>query len=415
MRVELLAVGSELLYGDITNRNAAWLGQRLAEVGLEVTHSGVVGDDVDIIAQAVRTALGRADALIITGGLGPTQDDLTREALALAAEVALVRDPDVEAALRERFGRLRRDVPDLNYRQADLPVGATVLANTRGTAPGVRLAIGRGVAYALPGVPHEMEAMFTDGALPDLLDRAGSTSIVLHRLVRTAGIWESAVAEAMAPEVDRLTPVGNPVIAFLASGGQTRVKISARAATLAEAEELIAPTEAFAHRALGIAVYGVDDATLEGSVLDHLQAAGASVALAESLTGGLVAARLTSVPGASAIVRGGVIAYASDLKTSLLDVPADVVASDGAVSSACALAMAVGVRTRLGATYGLALTGVAGPSSQEGKPPGLVYLGLAGPGVGQTRELRLPGDRAQIREYAAVAALDLLRRVLALR
>lgn len=415
MRVELLAVGSELLYGDITNRNAAWLGQRLAEVGLEVTHSCVVGDDVEVIAEAVRTALGRAGALIITGGLGPTQDDVTREALAVAAGVALVRDPDVEAALRERFARLGREVPDLNYRQADLPVGASVLANARGTAPGVRLEIGPGVAYALPGVPHEMTAMFTESTLPDLLSRAGPTSVVVHRLVRTSGVWESAVAEAMAPEVDRLAGLGNPVIAFLASGGQTRVKISARAATRAAAEELIGPVEVFARRALGIAVYGTDEDTLEGSVLDLLAAAGATVALAESLSGGLLAARLTSVAGSSAMVRGGVVAYATDLKNQLLDVPPDLLETEGAVSAACAAAMATGVRARLGATYGLSLTGVAGPDEQESKPVGLVYLGLAGPTGGQTRELRLPGDRAQIREYASVAALDLLRRALALR
>ncbi len=227
MRAELLAVGDELLYGDIVNGNAAALGRQLADVGVTVTHSAVVGDDIETIAEAVRTALGRADAVLLTGGLGPTQDDLTREALALAAGVELRRDDFLESQLRRRFRDLRRNVPDMNYRQADLPAGAEPLPNERGTAPGIRLELLGGVAYALPGVPHEMQAMFTGSVLPDLLRRAGEPAVVVHRVLHTSGMWESAVAEAMAPEVERLAAGGlrNPTIAFLASGGQTRVRI----------------------------------------------------------------------------------------------------------------------------------------------------------------------------------------------
>ena len=412
--VELLAVGDELLYGDIVNNNAAWLGRQLAEIGVRVPTSVVVGDDTSAIAGAVMAALDRADAVVLTGGLGPTQDDLTREGLATAAGVALRRDEFLADQLRRRFRALRRDVPERNYGQADLPEGAQPLPNDRGTAPGVRLEIRSGVAYALPGVPHEMEEMFRASVLPDLLRRAGEPAIVVHRVIRTAGMWESAVAEAMAPEVERLAREGgNPTVAFLASGGQTRLRISAHAASRGDAARLIAPVEEFARGALGSAVYGFDDDSLEGVVVTQLTRAGATVAVGESLTGGLLAARLTDVPGSSEAFRGGVVAYSSDAKERLLRVPRDGLAQFGAVSAESAADMAVGARESLGATYGLSLTGVAGPDEQEGKPVGTVFAGLSTPEGVTTRALRLPGDRPRVRTYAVVAALDLLRRYLA--
>jgi nicotinamide-nucleotide amidase len=418
MRAELLAVGDELLYGDIVNGNAAWLGQQLADAGVRLSRSVVVGDEIEVIAEAIRVALGRADAVILTGGLGPTQDDLTREALAAAGGVSLRRDDFLEAQLRRRYSRLNRDVPDRNFRQADLPVGAESLPNERGTAPGVRMELLGGVAYALPGVPHEMYAMFTAGVLPDLLKRAGRPAVVVHRVLRTAGMWESAVADAMAPEIDRLqeqagsdggTP--NPSVAFLASGGQTRVRITAHAADRTEAETLIAPTERFAREALGAGLYGSDDASLEGVIHAMLRERDQSVAVAESLTGGLVAGRLTETPGASATFRGGMVVYATELKGELLG--ADV-SRFGAVSTETAAALAEGVRSRFGATWGLATTGVAGPEEQEGKPVGTLHIGLAGPDGTVTRHLRVPAaDRAQVRMLSVVQALDVLRRALA--
>jgi nicotinamide-nucleotide amidase len=405
VRVKLLAVGTELLFGDIVNGNAAWLGQRLAEAGIDVTTSVVVGDNVGRIAEAVTTALTRADALVITGGIGPTQDDLTREGLAAAAGVALRRDPDLEAALRERFTALRRDVPEMNYRQADLPAGATSIPNRRGSAPGVRAEIGGGVAYALPGVPFEMEAMFADSVLPDLLARAGEPACIVHRVLRTAGMWESAVAAALAPQVERLERDGGVTVAFLASQGQTRVRLTAKAATPDDARAMIEPEEAAARAALGAAVYGADDDTLDGVVASLLRERGATVATAESLTGGLLGAELTKAAGASDVYAGGVVAYATALKRSLLGVPEDV----PAVSAECAQAMARGVRDLTGATYGVSLTGVAGPAEQEGRPAGTVYVGLAAPEGATARELRLPGDRPRVRTFAVVAALNLLR------
>ncbi len=416
MRAELVAVGDELLYGDIVNGNAAWLGQQLADAGVRLSRSVVIGDDIEVIADAIRVALSRADAVLLTGGLGPTQDDLTREALASAGGVGLRRDDFLEDQLRRRFRRLNRDVPDRNFRQADLPEGAESLPNERGTAPGVRMELLGGVAYALPGVPHEMHAMFTEAVLPDLLKRAGRPAVVVHRVLRTAGMWESAVAEALAPEVDRLEAraegkAPNPSIAFLASGGQTRVRITAHAADREEAERLIAPSERFARQALGAGLYGADDDSLEGVVHRMLQERGETVAVAESLTGGLVAGRLTDTAGASASFRGGVVVYATELKAELLG--ADV-ATYGAVAPETAAALAEGVRDRLAATWGLATTGVAGPDEQEGQPVGTLHVGLAGPDGTITRSLRVPaGDRAHVRMLSVVQALDILRRSLA--
>ncbi len=409
MRAEILAVGTELLLGDIVNGNAAWLGQQLAESGIDVVTSVVVGDNIDRIAGFLRDALGRADAVVITGGLGPTQDDLTREALALAAGVPLSRNADLEAGLRARFGALRRDVPEINFRQADLPEGAVPLPNTRGTAPGLQMELLGGVAYALPGVPHEMQAMFTESVLPDLRERAGNPAVLVNRVLRTAGRWESAVAASLAEQVERLEKSGGVTIAFLASGGQTRVRLSAKGPTREAALALIAPEEEIARAALGNAVYGTDDDTLEAVLLDLLREREETVAVAESLTGGLLGSTLSSPTGASDVYRGGITAYATELKAELLGVAQSVLDSYGAVSDETAIAMAVGVRERCGATYGLSLTGVAGPSEQEGKPVGTVHVGLATPSQAVARALRLPGDRPLVRTFSTVAAMDLLR------
>jgi nicotinamide-nucleotide amidase len=268
------------------------------------------------------------------------------------------------------------------------------------------------VAYALPGVPHEMQAMFTASVLPDLLRRAGEPAVVVHRVLRTAGMWESAVAEAMAPEVDRLAAegAGNPTIAFLASGGQTRVRISARAANRKDAYALIEPIERFGREALGAGLYGVDDDTLEGLVHRLLLERGETVAVAESLTGGQLAQRLTETAGASETFSGGVVAYSAELKDALLGTSA---VARGAVTAETAGRMATGVRERLGATWGLATTGVAGPTESEGQPVGTLFLGLAGPDGTRSRHVQLPGDRTLVRTLSVVQALDMLRRALA--
>jgi len=410
VRVELLAVGTELLLGDIVNTNAAWLGRRLAAAGLDVTTAAVVGDNIGRITAAVSGGLERADALVMTGGLGPTQDDLTREALASVAGVALVRDPGLERALRERYAGFGHGVPERNYRQADRPSNADVLANPRGSAPGLCLELPAGVVYALPGVPHEMEAMFTASVLPDLLRRAGKPAVIVSRVLRVAGMWESAVADALAELEAELEAVGNPTMAFLAERGEVRVRLTAKAADDAAAARLIEPVERLARATLGANVYGADEETLAIATSRLLLEAGATVAVAESLTGGLLGARLSEEAGSSATFRGGVVAYATGLKADLLGVGAATLDRSGAVSAETAVAMAEGVRHRLGATYGLSLTGVAGPEEQEGAPVGTVYAGLAGPGGSAAVLHRLTGDRARVRVLATLAALDLLRR-----
>lgn len=415
----MVAVGDELLLGDHANGNGMLLGRLLAAAGFRVVGHTVVGDDVDRIAAAIRAAAGTAEAVVVSGGLGPTQDDLTREGLAAAAEVTLDPDPALEETLRERFaayaqraGRGGRGappadtgVPEMNFRQANLPTGGRALPNEVGTAPGILLPVAGRPVYALPGVPREFEAMVRGAVLPDLLFRFPERPAVVQRVVRTVGLWESAVAEAMAPEVTRTA--GNPRIAFLASGGETRIVITATDSARPTATALADATVAFAREAFGSAAY--DAPSLEAEVVHLLRTARATVAFAESLTAGLLAARVANVPGASDVLRGGIVAYATDLKSSLLDISRLRLLDFGAVSPETAAAMASGVAERCGATYGVALTGVAGPSSQEGNPPGTVYGAVHGPAGVATRLLSLPGDRAQVRTLAVTSALAMVR------
>ncbi|MCO5992354.1 CinA family nicotinamide mononucleotide deamidase-related protein [Actinoallomurus rhizosphaericola] len=402
MRVELLNVGDELLRGDIFNGNAGWLGRRLTEAGVEVVRDVVVPDDTETIITALREALERADAVIVTGGLGGTSDDVTRDALARAAGVALRRDPDLEARLRERA--VTRGVPlaESALRMADVPEGARRLPNPAGTAPGLRVELPGGVAYAVPGVPDEMRAIVDEHVLPEL-----TGTPVAARVLRTATVWESVVAARLAP-VEALPGVR---LAYYPAPGEVRVRITATG------EDRVAEATATARDLLGGSVYAEEDLDLDRVVHRLLAERNATVAVAESLTGGLLGAELTGMPGSSATFLGGVVAYATPLKHSLLGVPADLLAAHGAVHPDVAAAMATGVRERLGASYGLAVTGVAGPEPQDGKPVGTVHIGLAeagGPPVVRSVRLPVAGDgersRGPIRRMTVVHALDLLRR-----
>ena len=412
MRVEIVAVGTELLLGDIINGNAAWLGGRLAEVGIEVSRGDVVGDDLDAIADVVVAASQRADAVVLTGGLGPTRDDLTRDALARAAGIGLRRDSAVERTIRDRYVTHGAPVREIALHQADLPVGATVLPNDRGTAPGIQMDVGGTRMYALPGVPDEMRKMFLAWVRPDLLRRAGHPAVTLTRTLHTAAVWESVVADRLAGLDAELAERGNPKLSYLASPGKVRVRITVLAASRDDAEGLIAPVEKRARDLLGATVYGVDGDELDRVVHGLLADRHATVAVAESLTGGLLGAALTAMPGSSATFRGGVTAYATELKEDALGVPGDLLAARGAVDPAVAVAMAAGVRHRLGATYGLAVTGVAGPDPAEGHPVGTVHVGLAGPeGRELTHSPVFAGHpRQRVRELTVVHALDALRR-----
>ncbi|HEY8081671.1 MAG TPA: competence/damage-inducible protein A [Acidimicrobiales bacterium] len=415
MRVEVVAVGSELLLGQIADTNSQWLGENLAAAGVASHFHQHVGDNHARIVLALRTALARSDGVIACGGLGPTQDDITREAIAEIMGVELVRDAAIEARIREMFESRGREMPDNNRRQADVPRGATVIEQRRGTAPGLICPVGNKVVYAVPGVPHELEEMFDRAILPDLrarLHEEGTTGVIASRVLRTWGTSESGLAEALDGRVRALEGTG-VTIAFLASGIEgLKVRLTARGDTDDAAVAALNDEEAQVREVLathvGDVVFGVDAESMEHAVATRLVAQHLTLGVAESVTGGLVASRLVAVEGASAWFRGAVVSYASDVKTSLLGVPPGPV-----VTAEAAEAMAVGARRALGSDVGLALTGVAGPDQDEGVEVGTVFVGLALDDAPPTStRLRLPGDRRRIREYATISALDLLRRAL---
>ena len=415
VKAEIVAIGTELLLGDIVNGNAAWLGKELATVGIDVERTTAVGDHVRRIVAVLAEACARADVVIATGGLGPTQDDLTREALAELAGVRLERDRSLEQAMVDRYAAAgRADFPPNNLRMAERPESAVALSNPAGTAPGLRMMVGDTVIFALPGVPQEMRELFRSGVRDDLVGLAGAGLTLVSRELHTVGLWESEVSQALAGLDAELDGRGNPTIAYLAAEGQTRVRITAKAATRPAAESAIADVESRVRALLGDAVYGVDDETLESVVHELLLAQEATVATAESLTGGLLGAALTTTPGSSASYRGGAIVYATEAKAAALGVPAELLAERGAVDPDVALAMAAGARQRFGADYGLATTGVAGPAEQDGRPVGTVYVALTGPAIPDVvRAARFGGGRARIRRATVQLALDLLRRRLA--
>jgi nicotinamide-nucleotide amidase len=406
MRAEVLSVGTELLLGDIINSNAAHIGQALASIGVDCFMHTTIGDNEQRIADAIGAALARADAVIITGGLGPTQDDVTREAIAKVTGRALIRDGKIEEDLRRRFAEFGRPMPEMNVRQADVPEGASIIEQSWGTAPGLIVEHDDGVIYAVPGVPAEMEDMLARAVLPDLLRRAGEPSQIMSRVVRIAGVSESTIAEQLRDVWDILG--GETTMAFLAGGGEVRIRLTAKAADPARAHELVAAAEASVRASLGAAVVGVDDETLESVVGTLLLARGWSLGAAESLTGGALGARVSSSAGASEYFRGSIVSYATEVKEDLLGVPAWVLEEHGPVSEPVARAMAQGARDGLKADVAVALTGVAGPTEQ-GRPVGTVVIAVAGPLGEVVREVRLPGDRNTVRTLAVSAGLNLVR------
>ena len=415
MRVEVVAVGTELLLGQIADTNSQWLGEQLAAHGISSHFHQHVGDNHARIVLALRTALARGDAVIVCGGLGPTQDDITREAIAEVMNVPLEQDASLVGRIAAFFSARGREMPANNLRQADVPRGATIIDQRRGTAPGLICPIGAKVAYLLPGVPYEMTDMFERAVLPDLLMReraAGRQAVIVSRVLRTWGASESALADAVAERFSALQGDRRLTIAFLASGIEgIKVRVTARGDDEDHARQLLAGEEEAVRRVitarLGDIVFGVDGETMEDAIASRLRARAATLAVAESITGGLIASRLVNVAGASTWFRGGVVSYATEVKHQVLHVPEGPV-----VSEAAARALASGVRALLGADIGLAVTGVAGPDEQEGQPVGTVFVGLDLGGQVEARALRLAGDRPRVRAYAAISALDALRRVL---
>ena len=400
-------MGSELVLGHVVDTNSAWLGRRLAAAGVECHFQTKVDDDPGRIAAALRVALERSDAVIVCGGLGPTPDDVTREAIADVMGAPLVREEAVLERVRAVLAARGRPMSASNARQSDVPSGATVIPQAIGTAPGLACPVGDRVVYAVPGVPAEMEEMVDRAVVPELRSRLVEPAAIVSRTLRTWGMAESAVAEALAPRVEALGAAdGRLTMAFLASAtGGVEVRLTARAASAAAAGGMLDEEEREVRSRLGVAVFGVDEETMQGAVGTLLERAGSSLAVGESLTGGLVAARLVDVAGASAWFRGSVVAYDARAKFDLLGVPEGRVVSDQAAAS-----MAEGARKVLGADVGLGLTGVAGPDPQEGVAAGTVFVGISLGSSTEAVRLRLGGDRQRVRQHAAMSALDLLRR-----
>ncbi len=413
MRCDVLAVGTELLLGQIIDSNSAWMGEQLAANGVDSLVQVKVGDNVGRITAMLRRMLADSDAVIMCGGLGPTHDDLTREAIAAVMGVDLVVDDAVADVIRAMFESRGRRMADNNLRQAMVPVGATIIPQTRGTAPGLVCPVdidgAAKVVFAVPGVPHEMQDMFERGILPELKRRSGDPSVIASRIMLTWGESESGLNERLDDVISALETAGNPTLAFLASGWNgLKVRLTAKAADLERCRSLLDEWEARVRVEIGDIVFGVDGDSMESVVLDLLRDRGWSLGSAESVTGGLVGARLTAIPGSSEVFRGSVVSYSTEVKRAVLGV------GDGpVVSEVAALEMAHGARRVLGADVGLALTGVAGPAEQDGMPAGTLCVGLVWPDGELTSTLRLPGLREQMRQFSVISALDLLRRTLA--
>ncbi|MCO5296454.1 MAG: competence/damage-inducible protein A [Fimbriimonadaceae bacterium] len=405
MTAEIVSVGTELLMGQIADTNAQALGRMLPELGISHHFRQTVGDNLGRLTEALRLALGRSDIVFTIGGLGPTEDDLTRDGIAAALGVELVHDPEIEAGIRKIFEDRRLKWTESQRRQAMRPACAEALANPNGTAPGLFCRLGGKIVVAMPGPKGEFGPM-----LALVRDRLGTGDSVIHsRILRVAGMGESAVEDRIRAELAS----ANPSVAPYAKPGEVHLRLTARAASTAEADAMLDPLEERIRGLLGDAVFGVDDQTLESVVLAMLREAGQTLAVAESCTGGGLGARLTSVPGASDVFLGGVITYANEAKARLLDVPLPVLEGAGAVSEECAEAMAAGARGSLGADWAVSITGIAGPDGgTEAKPVGTVWIAIAGPGRTKAHEFQFRGTREDIRGRSSQMALTLLRRAL---
>jgi nicotinamide-nucleotide amidase len=406
MNAEIIAAGSELLTAERVDTNSLYLTAELNNLGVEVTAKAVIGDDRDRLAEAVRAALSRSAIVILSGGLGPTEDDVTREAVALALDRKLVFHPEIAAQIEARFARMKRKMVEVNRRQAFVIEGADVLPNDRGTAPG-QWVEESGVVILLPGPPHELKAMFERQCLPRLRRLVPDHSI-RTLLLRVTGMPESDLDQLISPVYKKYL---NPVTTILAGNGDIQVHLRARCASVGEAEALLAEVGAPIEALLGDKIYSRNGDPLEVVVGEMLHKAHATVAVAESLTGGMLGERFTTVPGSSRYFLGGFLTYSNAMKVELLGVDPQLLAHFGAVSPETAEAMAAGARRLTKATYALAVTGVAGPESgEDAAPVGTVYVALADPEKTVAVHRQFLGDRTRIRMFTTQMALDVLRR-----
>lgn len=412
MDLEIVTVGTELVLGHTVDTNSAYLARTLAAVGGRVTRTTSVADDDEAIADAVGGALARTGFVITSGGLGPTRDDRTKQVVADLYGIPLVLDAGYLARLEERWRRLGRSgsMPEANRTQAQYPAGATILANPRGSAPGLWLEGDRGTVVMLPGVPHELRGLADHEVLPRIAARQPGAGVTRSCTLRTTGIAESALADLVGPLEAELLPV---TLAYLPSFDGVDLRLTAWRLPVADVQRALDAAAARLHTVLGERCYGLEETDLAAVVLAQARAAGVRIAVAESCTGGLVGGRLTAVPGSSAVFVGGVIAYADAVKVQELGVAEATLRADGAVSEEAVRTMVAGARRRFGAEAAIAVSGIAGPEGGTAeKPVGTVWLCAAVGGEQRAVRVGLPGDRGEIRARAAQAALDLLRRML---
>lgn len=407
LTAEIIAVGSELLTPFRTDTNSLWLTDRLNSIGIEVKLKTIVGDDDARLEETIRDALKRSSCVVLTGGLGPTEDDITRKIAARALGRRLALDERVLDDIKAKFLRWGRKMPEINARQAMVIEGAEVLDNPNGTAPGMYIEHEGRAVVLLPGPPREMRPMFDEGVLPRLAGRAGDVRVA-RRVLRVSGMGESSVDERIAPVY---TQYKNPQTTILFNKTDIEIHLTAQAKTEAEAELLLDGLAGQIEERLGDAIFAFRGETMEEVVGLRLAVNGFTLAVAESCTGGLISRRLTEVAGSSSYFMEGVVTYSNEAKTRLLGVPSEMIERHGAVSAEVAEAMAEGVKERAGCDFGLAVTGIAGPGGgSDEKPVGLVYIALSDDAHTEHKRLLLPGDRYLVRWRASQFALDLLRR-----
>jgi nicotinamide-nucleotide amidase len=408
VRAEIVTVGTELLLGPTPNSNAQTIIRALAGIGVEAHFQTTVDDDVSRIAECISVALNRNDVVIVTGGLGPTHDDLTRQALATATGRSLEHREDLEHSIRRWFQSRGRQMAESNLSQAMMPQGGEAISNKRGTAPGIELKLEHGWLFALPGVPNEMELMLNEHIVPKLSSYAGGEP-TLFRYVNVAGIGESDLASRIRDIVNACEREGQPAITLVTStGADINIQLSARAKDRATATKIIQVVESRLREVLGDLVYGVDDETLEEVVSNMAVERGLTIGLAESFTGGALVSRIVAVPGASKFLKAGYVTYSPDRKVADIDVPEETLKRYGAVSEQTARAMAEGVRRRSEADIGLSTTGEAGPEPEE-EPVGTMFIGLSWEGGSKVAKLAASGGRQQVRLAGCQQALNLLR------
>ena len=411
MTAEIIAVGSELLTPQRVDTNSLFLTDQLNGLGVEVVTKSVIGDDLNRLADAVRRAVSRSEIVILCGGLGPTEDDLTRDAVAAALDRKLIYHPEITEVLEQRFAQLKRKMVEVNKRQAFLIAGAEMLPNERGTAPGQWIEDSGSHVMLLPGPPHEMKAMFTRQCLPRLA-RIVPRQAIRTLVLRVTGMPESDLDQLIAPVYKKYD---NPTTTILAAAGDLQIHLRARCSTEGEAAALLVEVGGPIELLLGERIYSRNGQPLEEVVGEMLRERHNTLSVAESCTGGLLGERITSVPGSSTYFLGGFITYASRMKVEWLGVSEDIIARCGAVSKETAEAMALGARRRTGSTYALAITGVAGPDAGgENAPVGTIYVGLADAAGCSVLHRQFIGDRTRIRQFATQMALDMLRRRIAL-